>query len=91
MRRLLIALFAALPLVALATTPKSVTLDVTKMTCETCPIVVKKALERVPGVSDVKMDFDKKTATVTFDPDQAKPETLTKATTNAGFPSTVHH
>lgn len=91
MRQLPIALLAAIPLAGLAATPKTLTLDVTKMTCETCPIVVKKALEKVPGVTAVKMDFDKKTATVTFDADQAKPETLTKATTNAGFPSTVHH
>ena len=91
MRRLIIVLLTALPLVALAATAKTVTLDVAKMTCETCPIVVKKALEKVPGVSDVKVDFEKKTATVTFDPDKAKPETLTNATTNVGFPSTVRH
>ena len=33
-------------------------------------IVVKNALERVPGVSSTTVDFDKKTATVTFDPDK---------------------
>lgn len=91
MRRMMIILLTALPLAVLAAAPKTVTLDVAKMTCETCPIVVKKALEKVPGVSEVKMDFSKKTATVTFDPDKAKPQTLTEATTNAGFPSTVHH
>ena len=90
MRRMMIILLTALPFVALAATPKSVTLDVTKMTCETCPIVVKKALEKVPGVSEVKMDFAKKTATVQFDPDKAGAAALVKATTDAGFPSTVH-
>ena len=40
-------------------------------------------------MSVVKIDFDKKTATVTFDPDKIQPEALTKATTNAGYPSTV--
>jgi mercuric ion binding protein len=29
-------------------------------------------------------------AIVTNDPDKADPEALTKATTNAGYPSTVH-
>ncbi|MCU1748032.1 heavy-metal-associated domain-containing protein [Pseudomonas sp. 6D_7.1_Bac1] len=38
----------------------------------------------------VKVDFDKKTATVTYDADQSQPEALTGATTNAGYPSTVH-
>jgi mercuric ion binding protein len=45
------------------------TLAVENMACGTCPIVVKKALEKVPGVSAIAVDFDKKTATVTFDPD----------------------
>ncbi|CAM3851019.1 mercury resistance system periplasmic binding protein MerP [Roseateles saccharophilus] len=89
MRKLLIALLAALPLAVLAATPKTVTLAVQNMTCSLCPVTVKKALEKVPGVSAVQVDFDKKTATVTYDADQAKPEALTKATTNAGYPSTV--
>lgn len=90
MYRLLIAVLAALPLTALAATPKTVTLDVKNMTCELCPITVKKSLEKMSGVSAAKIDFDKKTATVTFDPDKVQPEALTKATTNAGYPSTVH-
>ncbi len=89
MRRLLIALLAALPLVVLAATPKTTRLVVQNMTCELCLITVKKSLEKVPGVSAVKVDFDKKTATVTYDADKAGPEALTKATTNAGYPSTV--
>ena len=89
MRRLLIATLVALPLGALAATPKTVTLDVKNMTCQLCPITVKKSLEKVSGVNSVKIDFAKKTATVTFDPDKAQPEALTKATANAGYPSTV--
>ncbi|WP_424196661.1 mercury resistance system periplasmic binding protein MerP (plasmid) [Ampullimonas aquatilis] len=89
MRKLLIALLATVPLVVLAATQKTVTLAVQNMTCELCPITVKKSLEKVPGVSAVKVDFDKKTATVTYDADKAQPEALTSATTNAGYPSTV--
>lgn len=89
MRKLLIAALAALPLAVLAAAPQTVTLDVKNMTCELCPVTVKRSLEKVSGVSAVKVDFDKKTATVTYDPDKAKPEALTKATTNAGYPSTV--
>jgi mercuric ion binding protein len=73
--------------VAFAAPPRTVTLVVENMTCGTCPIVVKKALERVPGVSSTSVDFDKKTATVTFDPDKATSVKLTQATTEAGFPS----
>lgn len=89
MRKLLIAMLAAVPIATLAAAPKAVTLDVKNMTCELCPITVKKALEKVSGVSAIKVDFDQKTATVTYDPDKAQPDALTKATTNAGYPSTV--
>jgi periplasmic mercuric ion binding protein len=84
-----LTLTAALATVALAAPPRTVTLQVKNMTCGTCPIVVRKALERVPGVRAASVDFDKKTATVTFDPDRVKPTALTEATTNAGFPSNL--
>jgi mercuric ion binding protein len=74
---------------ASAAPPQTATLAVENMTCGTCPIVVKKALERVPGVTSTSVDFDKKTATVTFDPDKATSAKLTQATTDAGFPSKV--
>jgi mercuric ion binding protein len=74
---------------AFAGPPRTVTLQVQNMTCGTCPIVVRKALQRVAGVSSASVDFARKTATVTFDPDQVKLAALTEATTNAGFPSTL--
>lgn len=89
MRKLLIAALAALPLMAFAATPKTVTLDVKNMTCAVCPITVKKSLEKVPGVTAVKVDFAKKTAVVTYDPDKTKLGALTRATMNAGYPSTI--
>ena len=75
--------------VAFAAPPQTTTLAVENMTCGTCPIVVKKALGRVPGVTSTSVDFDKKTATVTFDPDKASSAKLVQATTEAGFPSRV--
>jgi mercuric ion binding protein len=64
-------------------------LDVSGMTCATCPIVVKKALTKVTGVTHVEVSFEERQATVTFDDAKTTVEALTKATTNAGFPSTV--
>ena len=81
----------ALPFTVFAGTLQTVTLDVQNMTCAVCPITVKKALERVPGVTDAKVDFDKKTASISFDPDKASTDTLTKATADAGYPSSVHN
>ena len=91
MRRLLLAAVLAMPLTVFAAEPQTVVLDVQNMTCELCPITVKKALDKVPGVAAAKIDLAKKTATVKFDPDRANVAALMKATTNAGYPSTVHN
>jgi len=90
--RIPLAMFilALTPLVAPAATPKVAVLDVQNMTCNLCPVTVKKSLEKVPGVSQARIDFQKKTATVTFDADTTNAAALVKATTEAGYPSTVH-
>jgi len=67
--------------------PKTVTLNVSGMTCAACPITVKKALEKVPGVSQVDVRFEKKQVLVTFDDAKTNTDALVKATTNAGYPS----
>lgn len=51
------------------------------------PVVVKKALTRVPGVTSTTIDLDAKTATVTFDPVKTTTARLTQVATEAGFPS----
>ncbi len=90
MCRRFIALFSLLvSIIAYAASPQVVTLNVQNMTCAACGITVKKALEKVPGVASVQVDFEKKTATVQFNPDKVAPATLTKATTDAGFPAKV--
>lgn len=82
------ALVATLVLTAPAwAAPETVTLNVPGMTCEACPVTVKKALEKVPGVSKVDVQFEKKQVLVTFDDAKTNTDTLVKATTNAGYPS----
>ena len=90
MRKLLAVLLICLPASAFAATPKTAVLDVQNMTCSMCSITIHKALEKVPGVMDTKVDYDHKTATVKYDSEKTNPAALVKATTNAGFPSTVH-
>ena len=68
---------------------KTVTLSVPTMDCPVCPITVKKALTRVPGVAQASVDFDKRQASVSFDDAQTSVEALTQATRNAGYPSTL--
>lgn len=79
------ALFAAGSTAALAET-KTVTLGVSGMTCATCPIAVKKALTRVPGVSNAAVSFEKSEAVVTFDDAKTNVNALMKASGDAGYP-----
>lgn len=87
---LLLGLALALAGPAQAAEPVTVTLDVPGMNCGFCPITVRKALRKVPGVVSASADLDSKTATVTYDPDRVSVKALTDATANAGYPSTVH-
>ncbi len=76
-------------LIAVAAEQKTVTLDVPGMFCISCPFIVSKSLRRVNGVSDVKASSSTKTAIVTYDPSLVTPDALIKATTDAGYPSTL--
>lgn len=82
-------LAAALALSAHAGEPRRVVLDVPGMNCSLCPISVKKALERVPGVLEAKADLATRSAEATYDSDRVSPETLIKAVTNAGYPASM--
>jgi mercuric ion binding protein len=79
---------AVVPSLAVAADVQSVTLDVKGMHCGTCPLTVKVILLKQPGVSEVKMDADKKAATVKFDAAKATPQALAHAVTEAGYPAT---
>nr|CAB65703.1 periplasmic mercuric ion binding protein [Xanthomonas campestris] len=86
-------LFASLALIAFVSpvwaASQTVTLSVPGMTCAACPITVKKALSKVEGVSNIVVSFDTREASVTFDDAKTNAQALTKATENAGYPSSV--
>ena len=54
-----------------------------------CPITVKTALSKVAGVEKAEVSFEKREAVVTFDEAKTNADALTKATANAGYPSSV--
>ena len=83
----LAAILAAASSAALAT--QTVTLAVPDMSCSTCPIQVKQALSKVPGVSAASASLEKKEAVVTYDEGKTNAEALMKATADIGFPSTL--
>ena len=83
-----------LPVIALIAAPvwaatQTVTLSVPGMTCAACPLTVKQALRKVQGVSKAEVSYEKKQAVVSFDDTKTNVKALTKATADAGYPSTA--
>jgi periplasmic mercuric ion binding protein len=88
LKAMLVAVVAVCVLTAPAwASPKTVTFNVSSMTCPACPITVKKALQKVAGVSQIDVEYEKKQVVVTFDDTKTNIDALVKATTNAGYPS----
>lgn len=86
-----LALVALLPISsAFAGETQMALLDVQNMTCSLCPVTIKAALKKVPGVQDATVNLEHKTATVKFDPAKTSTVALVKASTDAGFPASVH-
>jgi mercuric ion binding protein len=85
--------FAALLLVpglALAK-QQTVSLNIPTMDCATCPITIKAQLVKVPGVSKVKVSYERREAVIVYDDAKATVSDLKKATEDAGYPSMLKH
>jgi mercuric ion binding protein len=67
--------------------PRQVTLSVPTMDCDTCPVTIRVALMKVPGVSRAVVSYTRRNAKVTFDDARTSVAVLTKATEAAGYPS----
>ena len=67
--------------------PQTVSLNVPTMDCATCPITIKAALTRVPGVSKVKVSYEKREAVIVYDDARASVADLKKATEDVGYPA----
>jgi mercuric ion binding protein len=90
MSKLLVSAAIALSVLGASTAfaaEKTITLAVKNMYCADCPLIVRKSLESVPGVNKVVVSFKDKSAVVTYDDAKADLSELTRATTNAGYPS----
>ena len=69
MHKWILALVAALSVGAALATPATVVmLDAENMTCPACGITIRKALEKVPGVTAVRDATDHDTGTAPYMP-----------------------
>lgn len=66
---------------------QTVSLNIPTMDCSTCPITIKAALVKIPGVSKVKVSYDRREAVIVYDDSKASVDDLKKATADAGYPS----
>lgn len=66
---------------------RTVTFAVDKMTCASCPYIVKSSMAAVTGVTKVVVSLEAKTATVTFDDGKTNADAIAAASTNAGYPA----
>ena len=66
---------------------QTVVLNVPTMDCATCPITIKAALTKVPGVTKAKVSYEQREAVVEYDDAQASVADLKKATEDVGYPA----
>ncbi len=81
-----LALAALAPHAALAQS-KTVVLSVPDMHSPACPVLARKALQRVAGVQDVQASLERKEAVVVFDAGRTDSGQFVEAARNAGFPN----
>jgi periplasmic mercuric ion binding protein len=66
---------------------QTVVLNVPTMDCDTCPLTIKVALLKVPGVSSAKVSYKRREAIVEYDDTKTSVAELKKATADVGYPS----
>ena len=81
----LLTLLAAAPFASAK--QQTVSLTVPTMDCATCPITIKAALTKVPGVEKVKVSYEKREAVIVYDDAKATVADLKKATEDVGYPA----
>ena len=65
---------------------ETTTLTAPDIECDGCANAIKKALGKVPGVSQIDVDVAAKTVTVTHDDNAAPVPVIAAALDKAGFP-----
>ena len=66
------------------------TLKITGMTCDSCAVHVKEALEKVPGVQSAEVSYAKGSARLAIEADTS-PDTLTAAVAGLGYRATYQN
>ena len=65
------------------------TLRVDGMTCLSCKVAVRRALSKLDGVKDAKVDVANKRVTVEYDPGKVTPPQLVGAVNRLGYQASL--
>lgn len=63
----------------------TVSLHVEGMTCASCRVAVRTALSKLDGVKDARVDVDRKSAAIDFDPTRVTPQQMVDAVNRLGY------
>lgn len=74
---------------AIQSSIEEVRLSIPSMHCELCPLTVRSALLRLPGVIRATASLSSKTATVWIQKGSVRIRDLERATDDAGYPSSL--
>ncbi|WP_457208914.1 heavy metal translocating P-type ATPase, partial [Nocardioides sp. P5_C9_2] len=75
----------------LDTEPETCTLDIGGMTCASCVGRVEKALLKLDGVTEARVNLATEVASITYDPGVIQLDQLTGAVAKAGYTATPRH
>ncbi|MDX8383662.1 MAG: heavy metal-associated domain-containing protein [Ghiorsea sp.] len=68
---------------------KSVTMQISGMSCGTCSISIRYRVMQMKGVYAVVVDIDAASATVAYDDSQQSPSGIADAITKLGYPTRI--
>ena len=89
MKSITLTLWALIGFVSIASaqqkTTKKVVINTPSVQCEICKDRIEKYMSREPGIVSVKVDYKKKTTTVSFSTDRNDIEQVKTAIANVGY------
>lgn len=89
MRLLFAALMSLIASAVALGAERAAAFSVENMTCSTCPLTIKVAVKKIDGVRIVRVNYERKTATVVYDDARTTTNEIAAAMNDSGFPATL--
>jgi len=64
---------------------KTSRLNLKGLMCSGCSEIIERAMHSITGISECKVDFDTKQATIQYEPQQVNLDTIQKALASVGY------